>query len=134
MLSIKFMDFVDELFENSINSEFDKTMGKYKCNYSDIVDAFNTIRSVRTIDQLDKSYLICAIHRLTWYSVKGGVYGQTARQLLVIREVYRGLYAIIEDLETKPHIEHYVDDFNGSIYFLNQQRMFVHSLTFLGYN
>ena len=134
MWSIKYVDFVGELFVNSINSEFDKTMCQYKCNYSDIVDAFNTIRSVRTIDQIDKSYLTCAIHRLTWYSVKGSVYGQTARQLLVIREVYRGLYAIIEDLETKPYVEHYVDDFNGSIYFLNQQRMFVHSLTFLGHN
>ena len=134
MWSIKYLDFVGELFENSINSEFDKTMGKYKCNYSDIVDAFNTIRSVRTIDQIDKSYLTCAINRLTWYSNRGGVHGQTACRLLTTRQIYIYLYALIEDLETETYVEHYVDDFNGIIDLLDQQRMFVHSLTFSRHN
>ena len=134
MWSIKYVDFVGELFENSINSEFDKTMGKYKCSYSDIVDAFNTIRSIRTINQIDESYLTCAINRLTWYSNRGGVHGQTACQLLTTRQMYIYLYALIEDLETETYVENYVDDFNGIIDLLNQQRMFMHSLTFSGHN
>ena len=133
MWSIKYVDFVGELFVNSINSEFDKTMGQYKCNYSDIVNAFNTIRNVGSIEQIDKSYLTCAIHRLTWYSNRGGVRGQTACKLLTIRQMYIYLYALIEDLETETYVN-YMDDFNGVIDLLNQQRIFVNSLIFLGYN
>lgn len=134
MWSIKYVDFVGELFVNSINSEFDKTMGQYKCNYSDIVNAFDTIRNVGSIEQINKSYLTCAIHRLTWYSNRGGVRGQTACKLLTIRQMYIYLYALIEDLETETYVENYVDDFNGVIDLLNQQRIFVYSLIFSGHN
>lgn len=134
MWSIKYVDFVGELFVNSINSEFDKTMGQYKCNYLDIFNAFNTIRSIGSIEQIDKSYLTCAIHRLTWYSVKGGVRGQTACKLLTIRQMYIYLYALIEDLETETYVENYEADFNEAIDLLDQQRVFVYSLRFSGHN
>lgn len=134
MWSIKYVDFVGELFVNSINSEFDEKMGKYKCNYTDIVGTFNTIRNVGSIDQINKSDLACAIHRLTWYSNRGGVHGQTACKLLTVRQMYIYLYALIEDLETETYVENYVDDFNGVIDLLNQQRIFMYSLIFSGHN
>lgn len=134
MWSIKYVDFVGELFVNSINSEFDKTMGQYKCNYLDIFNAFNTIRSIGSIEQIDKSYLTCAIHRLTWYSNRGGVRGQTACKLLTIRQMYIYLYALIEDLETETYVENYEADFNEAIDLLDQQRVFVYSLRFSGHN